>query len=118
MLAFQSLRCRKIENIFWGEIQTPLLVHMIPDQNFCHQQPSFHLSTLSIVSGPFLWIPTPPDKFLKKPRVQIILLYEDGPWVRVMVGQMLHCKVVTHNIYFLKSFNHTWLNHIHQGKTS
>jgi hypothetical protein len=23
--------------------------------------------------------------------VQIISLYEDGPWVRVMVGQMLHC---------------------------
>ena len=35
-----------------------------------------------------------------------------------MVGQMLHCKVVTHNIYFLRSFNHIWLNHIHQGKIS
>ena len=31
----------------------------------------------------------PPDKTV--PSVQIISLYEDGPWVRVMVGQMLHC---------------------------
>jgi hypothetical protein len=48
---------------------------------------------------PFCRCP-PPDKFLKKPCVQIISLYEDGLWV--MVGQMLHCKVVTYKyIYFL-----------------
>jgi hypothetical protein len=43
-----------------------------------------------------LFVDAPPDRFLKKACVQIILLYEDGPWVRVMVGQ-----IVTHNIYFL-----------------
>jgi hypothetical protein len=59
-----------------------------------------HLSTLNIVWSLFVDA-HPPDKLLKKPCVQIISLYEDGSWVRVMVGQMLHCKVVTHNIYFL-----------------
>jgi hypothetical protein len=68
--------------------------------NFLSPTTICHLSTLNIVWSLFVDA-HPPDNFLKKPCVQIISLYEDGPWVRVMVGQMLHCKVVTHNIYFL-----------------
>ena len=88
-----SPRSGKIPKIFWGRIPPDLPT-------------STYDTTPNFLS----------DKFLKKPCVQIISLYEDMPWVRV--GQMLHCKVVTHNISFLRSFNHIWLNHIHQGKAS
>ena len=84
-----SPRGGKIQKLFGGRIPTKLFVtnnHL----SFLHTQYSM---------VPFCRCP-PPDKFLKKPCVQIISLYEDGLWV--MVGQMLHCKVVTYKyIYFL-----------------
>ena len=101
MLTSVRSRGGKIQKIFWGRIPPDPLVHTIPHQTFCHAPTTIcHLFTLNIVWSLFVDA-HPPDKFLKKPCVQIISLYEDGPWVRVIVGQMLHCKVVTHNIYFL-----------------
>ena len=80
-----------------GKIQNPLTSKYDTTPNFLSPTTICHLSTLNIVWSLFVDA-HPPDKFLKKPCVQITLLYEDGSWVRV--GQMLHCKVVTHNIFF------------------
>jgi hypothetical protein len=118
-----SPRGEKIQNIFWGRIPPD------PPTGTYDTTPNFlSLTTMHLPSlhtqysmVPFCRCP-PPRQVLKKSlcvqiislyggsnhfavwRVQIISLYHfavDGPWVRVMVGQMLHCKVVTHNIYFL-----------------
>ena len=90
-----SPRSGKIRNIFWGRIPPDPLTNTYDITPNSLSSTTMHLSSLHTFVDAH-----PPDKFLKKPCVQIISLYEDGPWVRVMVGQMLHCKVVTHNIYF------------------
>jgi hypothetical protein len=92
---------RKIQKIFRGrKPPDPPTTTYDTTPNLLSPTTISHLSTLSIVWSLFVDA-HPPDKFLKKPCVQIISLYEDWPWVRVMVGQILHCKVVTHNTYFL-----------------
>jgi hypothetical protein len=86
----------------WGRIPPrPTTSTYVTTPNFLSRTTICHLSTLSIVWSLFVDAPPPQTKFLKKPCVQIISLYEDGPWIKDMVGQMLHCKVVTHNTYFL-----------------
>jgi hypothetical protein len=87
-----SSRGGKIQKIFRGRIPPdPPASTYDTTPNFLSPTTICHLSTLNIVWSLFVDAhPPPPDKFLKKPCVQIISLYEDGAWVRVMVGQSFY----------------------------
>ena len=99
-----SPRGGKIQKMFWGRIpQTPLPVHTISHQTFCHQQPSVIHSSLHTQYSmvPFCRCPPPRQVLKKSPVFKSFRCMKTGHGLGFcMAGQMLHCSSNTLNIYF------------------